>query len=196
MTLSTRVRYAVRLMADIAAHGSPGKAVPLREVAARQGLSRVYLSQLAIPLRNASLLRSVWGNKGGFLLGRPAAEITVLDIAEAVDGPICIIDCAVDPNYCGRSSRCEAIGLWRRLNADITRILASQTVESLVAGKCASAELETGCAAGTKPASRRAACPAARLASAAPDLSSSRPSSGAGLKRGGHLEKENPRCRR
>lgn len=132
MTLSTRVRYAVRLMADIAAHGTGEKPVPLKEVAARQGLSKAYLSQLAIPLRNAALLRTVWGNRGGFLLGRPAAQITVLDIAEAVDGAICIIDCAVDPSYCGRSCTCTAIGLWKKLNEEIVRILSGETVEGLV----------------------------------------------------------------
>jgi len=120
-------------MADIAAHGAHGEVVPLREVAARQGLSRIYLSQLTLPLRHAALLRSVWGNKGGFQLGRPAAEIRVLDIAEAVDGPICVIDCAVDPNYCNRYSRCEVAGIWHALNDGIIRILNSQTLEDLAA---------------------------------------------------------------
>jgi len=59
------------------------------------------------------------------------AEIKVLDIVEAVDGPVCIIDCSVDPNYCDRSSRCEAIGIWRMLNERIVRTLASQTLEDL-----------------------------------------------------------------
>src|SRR5579885_2730108 len=129
MTVSARVRYAVRLMVDIAKHASAG-AVPLREVAERQGLSKIYLSQLTIPLRNAALLRSVWGNKGGYLVGRPMAEIKVLDIVEAVDGPVCIIDCSVDPNYCDRSSRCEAIGIWRILNNRFLRTLASKTLET------------------------------------------------------------------
>jgi len=142
MNVSARVRYAVRLMADIARNGCKGEAVPLKAVAARQGLSRVYLSQLTIPLKNAALLRSIWGNKGGFLLGRPASEVRVLDIVEAVDGPICVIDCAVDPNYCNRSSRCEAIGMWRMLNEGILRILASQTLEDLIAGRTGSATLE------------------------------------------------------
>jgi Rrf2 family cysteine metabolism transcriptional repressor len=142
MTLSTRVRYAVRLMIDIAQHGHEGEAVPLRAVAARQGLSRVYLSQLTVPLRNAALLRSVWGNRGGFLLGRPAGDIRVLDVVEAVDGPICTIDCAVDPNYCPRSSRCEAIGMWRALNEGIVTFLANQTLEGLIAGSSGSAHPE------------------------------------------------------
>lgn len=133
MILSTRVRYAVRLMIDIAQHDDRERPVPIREVAERQGLSKVYLSQLAIPLRNAALLRSVWGNKGGFVLGRPGSEIRVLDIVEAVDGPVCIIDCAVDPNYCNRSAGCEAIGLWRGLNEAIVAILAGQTLEELTA---------------------------------------------------------------
>lgn len=136
MILSTRVRYAVRLMTDIARHGDAETPVPIREVAERQGLSRIYLSQLTIPLRNAALLRSVWGNKGGFFLGRPMSEIRVLDIVEAVDGPVCVIDCAVDPNYCNRSARCEALGVWRSLNDGIIAILSNHTLEDLTRRTC------------------------------------------------------------
>lgn len=201
MILSTKVRYAVRLMVDIARHGREGAPVPIREVAERQGLSRVYLSQLTIPLRNAALLRSIWGNKGGFLLGRPVAEIKVLDIVEAVDGPVCVIDCAVDPNYCNRSSRCEAIGIWRMLNEGIVRILASQTLADLTAGRSGSAMLETLFHGHdhTLPMEREVKHTAVRLGRAMP-CGSSRPfaseTDGLDANDGGPLEKKDPDCRR
>ncbi len=131
MKINTRVRYAIRMMADIAKNGS-GDPVPLKDVAERQGLSKLYLSQLATPLRNAALLRSVWGNKGGYILGRPAAEINLLDIIEAVDGPVGVIDCVVDPFSCDRIDYCACVGVWRDINNAIIGILESYTLDDLI----------------------------------------------------------------
>lgn len=130
MKINTKVRYAVRMMSDIAVNSADGP-VPLKDVAERQGLSKLYLSQLAAPLRNASLLRSVWGNRGGYVLARPAAEITLLEIIEAVDGPVRVIDCVVDVDYCDRVDYCECIGVWRDINDSITRTLESHTLEDV-----------------------------------------------------------------
>jgi Rrf2 family protein len=131
MRINTKVRYAIRMMADIARHGSEG-AVALKDVAARQQLPKLYLSQLAGPLKNASLLRSVWGNKGGYTLERPAARITLQDIMEAVDGPIGVLDCVLDPNLCERADYCECIGVWRQINEAIVRTLEQYTLADLV----------------------------------------------------------------
>ncbi len=131
MKINTRVRYAIRMMADIATNGG-GAPVPLKDVADRQGLSKLYLSQLATPLRNASLLRSVWGNKGGYVLGRPAEAINLLDIIEAVDGPVGIIDCVIAPDSCDRIAYCESVGIWRDINEAITRILKDFTLGDLI----------------------------------------------------------------
>jgi len=131
MRINTKVRYAIRMMADIAQQGQ-GEPVPLKDVADRQGLSKLYLSQLAAPLRNASLLRSVWGNKGGYVLGRPVGEINLLDIIEAVDGPVGVIDCVLDPETCDRIDYCECIGVWRDINDAIVRILERYTLDDLI----------------------------------------------------------------
>lgn len=131
MKINTRVRYAVRMMADIARHEAEGP-VPLKDVAERQGLSKLYLSQLATPLRNASLLKSVWGNKGGYMLARPADKIPLLDIIEAVDGPVGIIDCVLDPSLCDRSPYCESIAVWREINKAMVETLKKYTLEDLI----------------------------------------------------------------
>lgn len=136
MKVSTKVRYALRLMADIARSGTEGQAVPLKDIARRQHLSRLYLSQLTAPLKNASLLKSVWGNKGGFLLARPAGEITVLDIVEAVDGPVCLLDCVLDPADCMRSATCTCLDVWREVNESIVRALARRTLADLMKPRC------------------------------------------------------------
>ncbi len=131
MKLNTRVRYAIRMMADIAKHCAE-KPVPLRDVARRQGLSKLYLSQLATPLRNAALLRSVWGNKGGYVLARPADEINLLEIMEAVDGPVSIIECVENPESCSRAPICETFEVWRNINTAITGVLKGYTLKDLV----------------------------------------------------------------
>jgi Rrf2 family protein len=134
MKINTRARYAIRLLADIARH-SRGAPVPLKNVAERQDLSKMYLSQLAIPLRNASLLRSVWGNRGGYVLGRPPCEINMLDVIEAVDGPMSVIDCVLDPEYCNRADYCECVSIWRDINEGIVKTLSKYTLEDLIQGR-------------------------------------------------------------
>src|SRR3990172_2635003 len=94
-------------MTDIAKNSVDGRPVSLRDVAQRQTLPKLYISQLTIPLRNSALLRSVWGNKGGFLLARAPGEITLLEIVETVDGPIGVMDCVLDPNTCDKVKSCD-----------------------------------------------------------------------------------------
>lgn len=131
MRINTKVRYAIRMMADIAKHGQGGP-VRLKDVARRQQLSRVYLSQLSAPLRNASLLRSIWGNNGGFALARPASHITLLDIMEAVEGPVAVLDCVLDPGSCDRADYCECLGIWREVNEAIVKTLEHYSLADLI----------------------------------------------------------------
>lgn len=133
MRINTRVCYAIRLMSDIARHTSEGRPVPLRDVAERQHLSKLYLSQLAMPLRNSELIRSIWGNRGGFLLNRAPGQIRLLDIVEAVDGPVGVMDCVLDPNYCERVDTCECFGVFCAINKEIAGILSKFTLEDLLA---------------------------------------------------------------
>lgn len=130
--INTRVRYAIRMMADIAVNGGDGTPVPLKDVAARQHLSRLYLSQLAAPLRNALLLKSVWGNKGGYALGRSAPDISLLEIIQAVDGPVGLLDCVLEPKSCDRAGFCECIDVWRDINRTVTEILERYTLQDLI----------------------------------------------------------------
>jgi Rrf2 family protein len=131
MRINTRVRYAIRMMADIAKYGH-GDPVRLRDVADRQNLPKMYLSQLAAPLKRAQLIKSIWGNRGGYVLSRPASEISLLDIFEAVEGPIGLLDCVLDPGQCERSDYCECIGLWRTINETIVATLEHYSLADLV----------------------------------------------------------------
>ncbi len=131
MRINTRVRYAIRMMADMARH-EHGQPVALRDIAARQNLPKMYLSQLTAPLKSAGLIRSFWGNRGGFVLNRPASEISLLDIMEAVEGPVALLDCVLDPGQCERSDFCECIGLWRTINETIVQTLENYSLADLI----------------------------------------------------------------
>ena len=130
MKFNTRVRYALRLMTDVAQHSASGP-VPLVAVARRQDVSRAYLAQLAIPLKNASLLKSVWGNHGGYVLARPSRAITIRDVVEAVDGPISLLDCILEPARCDRIAFCQCVHVWRDINQGIVTNLERYTLEDL-----------------------------------------------------------------
>ncbi len=122
-------------MADIAKLGLDSEPVPLREIAYRQRLSKLYLSQLTIPLRNSGLLRSVWGNKGGYVLARPATQISLLDIVEAVDGPVCVLECLNNPPACPRVKDCECREVWMEINEGIVKTLATRTLADVAVKK-------------------------------------------------------------
>jgi Rrf2 family protein len=131
MRINTKVRYAVRMMVEMAKYGD-GAPVALHDIAGRSSLSKMYLSQLAAPLKNAGLIKSYWGNRGGYVLNRPASQISLLEIIEAVDGPIALLDCVADPEMCKRSRSCEAIGVWRAINETIVTNLRSYSLADLI----------------------------------------------------------------
>lgn len=131
MRINTKVCYALRLMADISKFGQ-GSPVPLRDIAERQHLSRLYLSQLTTPLKNASLITSVWGNKGGYMLARPASQIRMLDIVHAVYGPIALAGCLLDTTTCDKTSKCKCSGIWHEINQGIIEALANHTLQDLI----------------------------------------------------------------
>ena len=128
MKLSTRGRYALRMVLDLARHGDLKEPVSLAAVAERTAISRGYLEQLALTLRNARILHSVPGRHGGYLLARPADKIALGEIIEASIGPISIVNCVEDPDSCVRSESCEARSLYEALNERITDLLYSITV--------------------------------------------------------------------
>ncbi len=120
-------------MADIHKHGN-GETVPIKDVAERQNLSQRYLSQLATLLKNAQLLKSVWGMHGGYKLARPGREITILEVVEAIEGPISIIDCIIDDHQCDRTEFCNCHELWMDVNDGIREKLGSRTIDDLANG--------------------------------------------------------------
>jgi Rrf2 family cysteine metabolism transcriptional repressor len=132
MRLSTRARYALRVMLDIARHGGSETPVPLGAVAHRTDLSHGYLEQLAVGLRKGRLIQGVAGRNGGYRLAATVSDIRVSDVIEASIGPVCIVDCVSDPSICRRASHCECRALYCLVNRRIAEELESLTLADLL----------------------------------------------------------------
>ena len=148
MKLRTRERYALRAMIQIARGAKEGKPVSLNDIAKRTSVSRRYLEQLVIPLKNANLIRGLSGKEGGYLLAKPAKKIRVGDIIEASIGPINIVDCVNDRDFCMIAEWCECRPVYVLLNQRIRDAfntftladLAERKTESVAAGEMAPRE--------------------------------------------------------
>lgn len=133
MKLTTRGRYAVAAMADIAAF-SDGAPVALGDVALRQGISISYLEQLFAKLRRAELVDSARGAAGGYSLARPAGEIRIAEIVAAVDEEIRTTACApgAAKGCQGSSARCLTHDLWDELGRQIDIFLNAVTLDDVI----------------------------------------------------------------
>jgi Rrf2 family iron-sulfur cluster assembly transcriptional regulator len=131
--LSTKGRYAVTAMTDLAAH-SKGEPVSLADIAERQEISLSYLEQLFCKLRKSGLVKSVRGPGGGYRLSRPAAQTRVADIIVAVDEPLKTTGCRVgDDHGChSKRGRCLTHDLWEELSNHIYLFLSSVTLADVV----------------------------------------------------------------
>ncbi|MEQ9815682.1 MAG: Rrf2 family transcriptional regulator [Azospirillaceae bacterium] len=133
MKLSTKGRYAVMAMVDLARYAQ-GRPIALAEIAERQEISLSYLEQLFAKLRRSGLVRSVRGPGGGYLVGRPARELRVADIILAVDEPIRATRCTPGSGAGCHSdkSRCLTHDLWEELGHQIHRFLSAVTLEDVI----------------------------------------------------------------
>jgi len=120
MKFSTRTRYGLRLMVELARELRKDRLVHLGRISGITGVSENYLAQLAIPLKNEGMLIGVSGKKGGYHLSRPPEEIRIGDIVRAVDGQISLTDCVNNPDICLNSSFCEARMIWVILSGMMT----------------------------------------------------------------------------
>ena len=135
MKLSTRARYALRAMMVVARESGDGVPVNLSKVAERTHVSRRYLEQVAISLKNAGLLKAVSGKNGGHSLSRPAGEIRLGEIVEAAIGEINIVECVRQPESCLKTDSCECRDLYSLINQRILESLNEFTLADLAAGR-------------------------------------------------------------
>jgi len=131
MQLSTKVRYGIRAMLEIALQYE-GKPVMASYIAEKQALSRKYLENLLNMLRVNGLIKSIRGSKGGYILARKPKDITLEEIVIALDGPLAITPCVESPEFCDFSKLCVTHELWVDMTNLISDYLQNKNLETLI----------------------------------------------------------------
>ena len=152
MKISTKGRYGIRAMLDLALHYGE-KPVLVKEIAVSQQISYRYLEHLLISLKVAGMVKSVRGARGGFTLAKPPSQIRLSEIIQAMEGSIAPVECADDSRICARASICAARDIWVEIKEAMNNILASTTLQNLVERQIAK---ETAVKTGHKATSGRA----------------------------------------
>ena len=133
MLISTKGRYALRILIDMAEHQGSDY-IPLKTVADRQEISEKYMESIVKPLVSSGLLSGLRGKGGGYRLGRPADQISVKEVLEVMEGPLVPVAC-LEPganSKCRRMSVCRTLPLWRDLSAAIDSCLSRYTIRDLM----------------------------------------------------------------
>ncbi|MBQ7661047.1 MAG: Rrf2 family transcriptional regulator [Clostridia bacterium] len=133
--ISTRGRYALRLMVDLAEHQSEDF-VSLKDIAARQDISKKYLEQIIPVLNRAGFLQTLRGTSGGYKLRRAPKDYTVGEILRATEGNLAPVACLEsDPNSCPRAAECVTLSVWKGLQETVNAYLDGITLEDILSQK-------------------------------------------------------------
>jgi len=132
MKISTKGRYALRLMMDLAMNDN-GEYITIKAISARQQISDKYLEQIITVLSRAKFVKSTRGAQGGYKLARPAEEYTVGMILRLIEGSLVPVACMEDdPNQCPRCGFCATLDLWKQLDQAISNVVGNVTLADLV----------------------------------------------------------------
>lgn len=132
MKISTKGRYALRMLIELAMHQEESF-VSLKEISEHQGISKKYLEQIVPMLNKSGILRTNRGNKGGYLLAKSPAECTVGDVLRATEGSLASVACLEhEINDCPRSEICPTLFVWEGLNKAVTDYLDSITIQDIL----------------------------------------------------------------
>ena len=134
MKISTKGRYAVRAMLDLAIHYGEGP-VLLKDISVREGISQRYLEQLLIPLKAAGMASAIRGSRGGFILARDPREIRISDIIKIMEGSTSPVECVDNKEVCPQVDYCVTREIWVDVKKAVDKILESTTLADLVVRK-------------------------------------------------------------
>ena len=132
MKISTKGRYALRLMLDLAMNGE-NNVVRIKDIAERQQISDKYLEQIISVLNKAGYVRSTRGPQGGYSLRKAPEEYTVGDILRLTEGSLAPVACVEEEGSCEREVDCVTVEVWNRLNQAISDVVDHITLADLVA---------------------------------------------------------------
>lgn len=131
--LSTKGRYGTRLMLNLALHYYNGtKPVIIKNVSEDEEISVCYLEQIIIALKIHKLVKSIRGPGGGYILAREPSKIKLLEIIEALEGPICLVDCVIDSDYCHRTPICSTHEIWKEATFLLKDYFQKKTLQDLI----------------------------------------------------------------
>jgi Rrf2 family protein len=131
MKLSTRGRYGIRAMLDLAlnADGSP---VPIKAIAERQEIPEAYLEQLIAVLKREGLVNSTRGAQGGYALARPAGQISVGEVLRTLEGGLDLVDCLTEEDACGKSCACPSRIVYQKLRDGLNQVADSISIQDMI----------------------------------------------------------------
>ena len=132
LKISAKARYALRILLDVATFASAETPRTGAAIAQAQQISEKFLSRIVVMLRRRGLLRSVRGNVGGFRLAMSPDDIRLLDVIEAVQGPVAILDCLEPGATCPRQATCLARRVWSDVNSAFVATLAKVSLASIL----------------------------------------------------------------
>ena len=131
MKISTKGRYAVRVMIDLAVHNT-GEYIKVKQIAERQGISEKYLEQIISILNKAGYVKSARGAQGGYRIAGDPADYTVGMVLRLTEGSLCPVACLEDEtNQCGRRATCETLSVWKELDEAINHVVDGVTIAEL-----------------------------------------------------------------
>lgn len=131
MKISTRSRYGLRALLELALHHGEGPLM-MQSIADSQGVSRKYLDSIFASMKTAGLVRSRRGVGGGHLLAKDPEQIKLSDVLRALEGPLSLVDCVGDAELCDRSHRCVTRDVWTEVGSAIDNVLRGITLADLV----------------------------------------------------------------
>lgn len=143
MMISAKSRYALRVMVDLAQRNT-GEFIPVKEIAARQGISLKYLESIMTILTKGKMLESASGKGGGYRLVRKPCEYKVIEILRLVEGNLAPVACLCDDGKkCERTTECTTLPFWKGLETVINDYLESNTLQDMICG--ADIQTESSC---------------------------------------------------
>ena len=132
MKISTKGRYALRMLIDLASNHEDGY-ISLKDIAERQDISKKYLEQIVPMLNKSGILRTNRGNKGGYMLAKAPNELTVGDVLRATEGNLAPVSCLeYEPNTCPRCEDCATLYIWEGLYKAVNEYLDSITIQDII----------------------------------------------------------------
>lgn len=131
MKLSTKGRYGIHAMYDLAQYGSETPQ-SIKAIAERQNIPEAYLEQLIGQLRRCGLVKSVRGAQGGYLLSRAPAEITVGEVLRTLEGNLAVVDCLVEEDSCHKACACPTRVVWKKVRDGLNEIVDGITLQDML----------------------------------------------------------------